>query len=279
VRTRSQPRDLEIHVSNDVSTEPQLSWPGWVHPEGTVAIVTGAGSGIGQAACILAAQQGMKIAAWDINAEGAKRTVDLAGEFGSSIEPIVADVSDGDAVRAAMQETVDMLGTPTLLVNNAGPTALGNSLDFSQALDAAVGSVHKVTEAFLATGPGAGASVVNISAVAGSIAGGTGNDPAGFGWYPSAKAGILGYTRWCATEMATQCRFNAIAPGGPIETPRNTNFLDTPGMVERIQRNPMRRPGTSEELAAGILFLWSPAASYVNGVLLVIDGGLTLTGG
>jgi NAD(P)-dependent dehydrogenase (short-subunit alcohol dehydrogenase family) len=50
-------------------------------------------------------------------------------------------------------------------------------------------------------------------------------------------------------------------------------------MVERIRRNPMHRPGTATELAAGILFLWSPAASYVNGVLLVIDGGLTLTGG
>jgi 3-oxoacyl-[acyl-carrier protein] reductase len=136
-----------------------------------------------------------------------------------------------------------------------------------------------VTEAFLAANPGPGASVVNISAVSGSVTGGTGNDPPGFGWYAAAKAGILGYTRWCATELATTCRFNAIAPGGPIETPRNRAFLDSPGMAERIRRNPMRRPGTAAELAAGILFLWSPAASYVNGALLVIDGGLTLTGG
>jgi NAD(P)-dependent dehydrogenase (short-subunit alcohol dehydrogenase family) len=136
-----------------------------------------------------------------------------------------------------------------------------------------------VTQAFLATEPPPGASVVNIAAVAGPIAGGTGNDPPDFGWYPAAKAGILGYTRWCATELGRRCRFNAIAPGGPIATPRNRAFLDSPGMVERINRNPMRRPGRPEELAAGFLFLWSPAASYVNGALLVIDGGLTLTGG
>ncbi len=260
-------------------TEGSIRWPGWVHPQGTVAIVTGAGSGIGQAAAILAAQQGLRVAAWDINAEGAQRTIDRAGKHGPAILPFVADVSSGAAVEDAMHATVEQLGNPALLVNNAGPTAIGNTLDFSAAVDAAVGSVQKMTEAFLATGAGPGASVVNISAVAGSIAGGTSNDPPGFGWYPAAKAGILGYTRWCATEFARQCRFNAIAPGGPIETPRNRAFLDSPGMVERINRNPMRRPGTAEELAAGILFLWSPAASYVNGALLVIDGGLTLTGG
>ena len=107
--------------------------------------------------------------------------------------------------------------------------------------------------------------------MSGSVAGGTGNDPTDFGWYATAKAGILGYTRWCATEFTQQARFNAIAPGGPIATPRNFAFLQSPGMLERINRNPMKRPGTPEELSAGILFLWSPAASYVNGSLLVVD--------
>ncbi len=266
-------------MSSPNDPDRDIIWPGWVHPAGTVAIVTGAGSGIGQAACILAARQGLRVAAWDMNAESAQRTVDRAGEHGPQITPFVADVADHAAVEAAMKQTVDQLGTPTLLVNNAGPTAIGRTWSFDEAVHAAMGSVVKVSEAFLATTPGAGASVVNISAVAGPIAGGTGSDPAGFGWYPAAKAGILGYTRWCATELARTCRFNAIAPGGPISTPRNRAFLESPGMVERISRNPMKRPGSPEELAAGILFLWSPAASYVNGALLVIDGGLTLTGG
>jgi NAD(P)-dependent dehydrogenase (short-subunit alcohol dehydrogenase family) len=200
-------------MSSVGEVEEPVRWPGWVHPAGTVAIVTGAGSGIGQAAAILAARQGLKVAAWDINAEGAQRTIDRAGKDGSSIMPFVADVSDDGAVDDAMRATVEQLGKPTLLVNNAGPTALGSTLNFGEAVNAAVGSVQKMTEAFLAAKPEPSASVVNISAVAGSIAGGTSHDPAGFGWYPAAKAGILGYTRWCATEFARQCRFNAIAPG------------------------------------------------------------------
>ena len=263
----------------DAQVEQPVRWPGWIHPRGTVAIVTGAGSGIGQAASILAARQGLKVAAWDLSAEGAQRTLDRAGEHADSIVPIIGDVSDESAVTQAMAETVARLGQPALLVNNAGPTILGAPLGFSRALDAAVGSVQKVTEAFLAAKLGPGASVVNIAAVAGAIAGGTSNDPPTVGWYPAAKAAIAGYTRWCATEYATTCRFNAIAPGGPIETPRNRRALEGEEMKARIARNPMRRAGTAEELAAGILFLWSPAASYVNGALLVIDGGLTLTGG
>jgi NAD(P)-dependent dehydrogenase (short-subunit alcohol dehydrogenase family) len=264
----------------DVHAEAPVRWPGWVHPRGTVAIVTGAGSGIGQASTILAAQHGLRVAAWDLSHEGAQRTLDRAGDHADAIVPIVADVSDGAAVERAMQETVERLGSPTLLVNNAGPTILGSSPDFSVALDAAVGSVQNVTTAFLANEPPPGASVVNISAVSGAIAGGSGvGEPAAVSWYPAAKAALVGYTRWCATEYARICRFNAIAPGGPIETPRNRAALDGPEMTARIQRNPMRRAGTAEEVVAGILFLWSPAASYVNGALLVVDGGLTLTGG
>jgi NAD(P)-dependent dehydrogenase (short-subunit alcohol dehydrogenase family) len=244
---------------------PPVVWPGWTHPEGTVAIVTGAGSGIGQATSILAAQQGMKVAAWDINPDGAQRTVERAGEFGESIVPIKADIGSEEAIRNAFAETIEKLGKPKLIVNNAGPTILGQTLPFGGAIQEAIASVHWITEQFLALQPEAGASVVNISAVSGPIAGGTGNDPEGVGWYAAAKAGIAGYTKWCATEFATTARYN--------------KYLDSPGMKERIARNPMRRPGTPEELAAGILFLWSPAASYVNGDLLVIDGGLTLTGG
>lgn len=267
-------------MATDVQAEQPIRWPGWVHPTGTVAIVTGAGSGIGQAASILGAQQGLKIAAWDLSADGAKRTLHRAGEHADAITPIIADVSDRNAVERAMQETVERLGTPKLLVNNAGPTILGAALEFSDALEAAVGSIEKVTTAFLASSPGPGASVVNISAVSGIVVGGSGSrEPYAVAWYPTAKAAIVGYTRWCATEHAPDCRFNAIAPGGPIETPRNRNALAGEGMQARIARNPMRRAGQAEELAAGILFLWSPAASYVNGALLVIDGGLTLTGG
>jgi len=256
-----------------------VQWAGWVAPAGTVAIVTGAGSGIGQSTSILAAQMGLKVAAWDMNPAGAHATVERAGDYGHLITPIIANLSSAEQIEAAFAETLEKVGKPTLLVNNAGPTILGQKLPFGAAVEEALGSIHNITEKFLALEPGPGASVVNISAVSGPIAGGTGNDPAGVGWYAAAKAGIAGYTKWCATEFATVARFNSIAPGGPIITPRNAAFIQSAGMQERIARNPMRRAGTPEEIAAGILFLWSPAASYVNGHLLVIDGGLTLTGG
>jgi NAD(P)-dependent dehydrogenase (short-subunit alcohol dehydrogenase family) len=265
----------------DVRAEAPLRWSGFAHPRGAVAVVTGAGSGIGQATSIIAAQLGMKVAAWDLSEDALNRTLERAGEYASSITPFTADVGDADAVSATMRATADQLGVPTVLVNNAGPAIATTKLDFDGNVVAAVGSVQKVTMAFLDTDPGPDASVVNIAAVSGTVAGGSAADEPmwGVAWYASAKAGIVGYTRWCATDLGRRCRFNAIAPGGPIETPRNRASMGSPGMQARLKSNPLRRAGIAEEIAAGILFLWSPAASYVNGALLVIDGGLTLAVG
>jgi NAD(P)-dependent dehydrogenase (short-subunit alcohol dehydrogenase family) len=242
--------------------------PGWAHAPGTVLIVTGAGSGIGQATAIQAARMGLRVAAWDFRLDGAQRTAELAGEHGSSITPVEADVTNQAAIDKAMATTA-RLGQPTLLVNNAGPTAIGTELVFTDALTAAVGSVQMVTEAFIATQPPQGASIVNIASVVGPIVAG------GSAWYCAAKSAIVGYTRYLAVTLAPKCRVNCVAPGGPVRTPRNQRFIDEGRFATHLARNPMKRPGRPEELAAGILFLLSPAASYVNGVLLPVDGGLT----
>jgi NAD(P)-dependent dehydrogenase (short-subunit alcohol dehydrogenase family) len=242
--------------------------PAWAHAPGTVLIVTGAGSGIGQATAIQAARMGLRVAAWDFRLDGAQRTAELAGEHGSSITPVEADVTNQAAIDKAMATTA-RLGQPTLLVNNAGPTAIGTELVFTDALTAAVGSVQMVTEAFIATQPPQGASIVNIASVVGPIVAG------GSAWYCAAKSAIVGYTRYLAVTLAPKCRVNCVAPGGPVRTPRNQRFIDEGRFATHLARNPMKRPGRPEELAAGILFLLSPAASYVNGVLLPVDGGLT----
>ncbi len=242
--------------------------PAWAHPAGTVVIVTGAGSGIGQATALQAARMGLHVAAWDFRLDAAHGTVALAGEHGASITPIEADVTSRAAIAKAMADTA-RLGPPMLLVNNAGPTAIGTELVFADAITAAVGSVQMVTEAFLATQPPAGASIVNIASVVGPIVAG------GSAWYCAAKSAIVGYSRYLAVTLAPSCRVNCVAPGGPVRTPRNQKFIDEGRFATHLARNPMKRPGQPEELAAAILFLLSPAASYVNGVLLPVDGGLT----
>jgi NAD(P)-dependent dehydrogenase (short-subunit alcohol dehydrogenase family) len=244
--------------------------PAWAHPKNTLIIVTGAGSGIGQATAIQAARLGLKVAAWDFKPEGTQRTIEMAGEFGSSIRSIQADVTSKEAIDKAMAETAH-LGQPTLLVNNAGPVAIGTNLVFGDTVAAAIGSVQMVTDAFIAANPPEGSAIVNIASVVGPIVAG------GAAWYCAAKAGIAGYTRYLAVTLAPRIRANCVAPGGPVRTPRNSAFIDEGKFARHIARNPSKRPGRPEELAAAILFLLSPAASYVNGVLLPVDGGLTAT--
>lgn len=253
-----------------MSTAPvvELSGPP-SHPAGSVIVVTGAGSGIGQATAVLAARQGFVVAAWDVNGDGLARTAAAAGAAGSFIRPMIADVTDAPAIAQAMAGSA-ALGPLAGLVNNAGPVAIGREPQFGDTVRDAIASVQMMTDAFMAAGPASGAAVVNIASVVGPVVAG------GAAWYCAAKAGIVGYTRYMAVTHGARIRFNCIAPGGPIRTPRNAAFIDEGRFAGHLARNPLRRPGRPEEVAAGILFLLSPAASYVNGVMLPIDGGLSV---
>ncbi|KAM0753424.1 NAD(P)-binding protein [Meredithblackwellia eburnea MCA 4105] len=241
----------------------------WQHPKGSVVIITGAGSGIGLATAILSAQQGYEVAAWDISAEGLKKTIELAGEYSSNVHPVTCDIASEEAVKAAMVETVK-IGQPMMLVNNAGPVAIGGKGGFMDMTTAAMAMIHYPTTAFLETNPPEGAGIVNISSVVGPIFGGGGP------WYSAAKAGIAGFTKNLAASLKGKVRVNSVAPGGPIRTPRNSKFIDEGVFKSILERNPTGRPGKPEELANGIMFLLSPAASYINGHMLVIDGGLSI---
>ena len=147
-----------------------------------------------------------------------------------------------------------------------------------------LGTVEKVTRAFIETDPSREASVVNMSSTLGAIGGGHKGDPAAEpnwvgAWYSAAKAGIVGYTYWCSSQLGHRCRFNAIAPGGGIATPRNRAVIASGGgaFQDFIEHSPLGRLGRQEEIAAGVLFLWSPAASYLQGQLINFDGGVTQT--
>jgi 3-oxoacyl-[acyl-carrier protein] reductase len=184
---------------------------------------------------------------------------------------VVADVGNSDAVAAGFAATLDWSGGPSrYLVNNAGPASSGalafDQTAFNEALVASAGSVYLVTDTWLKGEPPDGSAIVNIASVAGNF---VGTDSA---WYSAGKAAIVGYTRHLATRAAPRVRANAIAPGF-IETPRMANFGETDLGRSLIARNPMQRAGRPDDVASVVLFLLSPLADYINGVLLPVDGG------
>jgi 3-oxoacyl-[acyl-carrier protein] reductase len=235
-----------------------------------IAVVTGGGSGIGRATALTAARSGLAVSIWDIDGEGAAETVRLAEALGARALAVTVDVADPAAVARAWQATL-AVGPCRYLVNNAGPPS--NAAEpFAENLLRALGSVEQVTTQWLERCGGAAASLVNIASVAGNFAGG-GTTIAPF--YPTAKTGIVGYTRWLATRHGGRPRANAVAPG-VVLTPRTAPSLGDPARAAVNATIPMGRLGHPEELASAIVFLLSPAASYINGVLLPVDGGLSV---
>lgn len=234
---------------------------------GEAVVITGAGSGIGRATALAAAKSGLAVAAWDIDSGSAAATAALLEDNGAYARGITVDVADARAVEQAWEQTLS-LGPCRYLVNNAGPPS-GDGGAFADNLVVALGSMETTIGRWLDHCGETAASAVNIASVAGNFQGG-GQSIAPF--YATAKSGVAGYTRWLATRHGGCPRFNAVAPGMAL-TPRTVPYLDNPAIAEAVRRIPMGRPGYPEEIAATILFLLSPAASYVNGVLLPVDGG------
>lgn len=231
---------------------------------GDTVVVTGAASGIGEAIAVMAARAGLRVAAWDL-ADAVHGTAEAIRRAGGTAVAAVADVGDPAAVERALAAA----GQVRYLVNNAGP-ASSREMPFDTALAATVGTVQLVTSAWLRSEPPEGSAVVNIASVAGNF---MGTDSA---WYSAGKAAIAGYTRHLATRQAPRIRANAIAPGF-VATPRMAAFAASELGQTVVQRNPMRRAGRAEDVAAAVLFLLSPLSGYVNGVLLPVDGGWTVT--
>ncbi|WP_375396618.1 SDR family NAD(P)-dependent oxidoreductase [uncultured Sphingomonas sp.] len=234
-----------------------------------LVVVTGAGSGIGEATALMAGASGLAVAAWDVDAAAAERTAASIRHSGGMAIAAAVDVGEDRAVVAAW-DTSQVLGPCRYLVNNAGPSVKTIGA-FEQLLSLAVGSVERVTRTWLERHADAAAAVVNLASTAGNFHG-AGTSPASQAFYPAAKAAIAGYTRFLATRYRGIPRANAVAPGFTL-TPRTAASVDAPNIRDAMTRIPIGRPGTAEEIAAAILFLLSPAASYVNGVLLPVDGG------
>lgn len=240
----------------------------WGFEPGAVAVVTGAASGIGRATALRCAQVGLRVAAWDVDRAGLDEVAAEIGAASGTVATAVVDVFDDDAVDAAFRAVEAAWAPATHLVNNAGPRSV-DPYSFREGVDRAVGSMEAMIRRFMAGEPGAGASVVNVSSVAGNY---TGADPV---WYPSSKAAIAGLTRALAWRDGSRCRFNAVAPS-LVATPRMTSYMESDVGQRWAETNPMGRWADGDDVARAILFLLSPFAAYVNGVLLPVDGGQTL---
>jgi glucose 1-dehydrogenase len=258
--------------------------------QGKVAIVTGGSSGIGQAIAIGLAKEGVNIAVnYAGRAQGAEETQEAieAGvtscmrqveDSGSRSLLVKADVSQADQVDAMFAAVLEKYGRIDYLVNNAGIQVGADSdqmlvEDFDKVIAVNLrGSflcARGAIQAFLAAGtPGA---IVNVSSVHQLIP-----KPRFLG-YSASKGGMQNLTRTLALEYASRgIRVNAIGPGATV-TPINRSWIDDPVKRAAVESHiPMRRAGTSEEMAAVTAFLLSDDAAYITGQTIFVDGGLTL---
>ena len=242
----------------------------WGFDEGAVALVTGAASGIGRATALRCAQAGLRVAAWDVDLGGLASLAEAIGASGGTVRTATVDVFDDAAIDAGFREIEGTWAPVRHLVNNAGPRSV-DPYTFRDAIGLAVGSMEAMIQRFLGAsgGPGEHASIVNVSSVAGNL---TGSNPP---WYPTAKAAIAGLTRALAWSAGTRARCNAVAPS-LVATPRMTSYMESDVGRKWATENPLGRWADGDDVARAILFLLSPFAGYVNGVLLPVDGGQTL---
>lgn len=245
--------------------------------EGKVALVTGAASGIGRASAVAFAQAGAKVVVVDLDGEGGRRTVELAGG-GNNACFVQADVSNqGDAERM-VETAVSTFGRLDAAHNNAGIEIAGTPIaelerdDWDKVISVNLSGVFACMKAqitaMLETGGGA---IVNTASALGTVA--LPNQAA----YVASKHGVVGVTRAAAMEYsALGIRVNALCPG-VIRTPMVEEMAahDAGFLPLMNQMHPIGRLGTPEEMAAVTLWLCSPAASFVTGQAIHADGGYT----
>jgi NAD(P)-dependent dehydrogenase (short-subunit alcohol dehydrogenase family) len=239
---------------------------------GKVALVTGAGSGIGRASAAAFAREGARVGVCDIDAAGATETVRLIEADGGEAFVMTADVSRAADVEAAVAAVVERWGRLDCAHNNAGISGLGGLTgsypedDWDRVMEVNLRGVWLCLKAELTqmVAQGGGA-IVNQSAVAGLVA-----NP-GLPAYTVSKHGVLGLTRNAAVEYARRgIRVNAICPG-PVLTPMMTANMSDEAIAQLAQTQPGGRIARPEEIAEVAVWLCSDRASFVSGAALPVD--------
>jgi NAD(P)-dependent dehydrogenase (short-subunit alcohol dehydrogenase family) len=238
-----------------------------------VAIVTGAGSGIGKATALLLSSEGAKVVISDINENHGNSVAELIMKNGGDAIFIKADTSIPEDNKNLVDKTVKRYGTLDIAVNNAGIGGqLASIADYpvegwqkviATNLSGVFYGMHYQIPAMLKNG----GSIINVASILGMV--GTKFAPA----YVAAKHGVVGLTKTAALEFASNnIRINSIGPGY-IKTPMVTAALDETALKGVAALHPIGRLGEPEEVAELILWLASPSASFVTGSYYAVDGG------
>ncbi len=246
--------------------------------EGKVALVTGAGSGIGRASSLRFAAEGAAVMCVDLDEASAQGTAAAIAEGGGSSAALRVDVTDEEAVKAACEETARELGGLDVLYNNAGIGRATWDATIAVNLSGVSYGLRHGGALMAERGGGSIISTASIAGLVGLVSSRVTEFPPvdGSGAYIAAKHGVVGLTRQFALIYADYgVRVNAIAPGY-IRTPLVSETLEDPEAVAYLESlHPLGRLGEAEEIAVAAAFLASDDASFITGITLPVDGGYT----
>ena len=248
--------------------------------EGKVALITGAGSGIGRASAVRFAAEGASIVASDINESAAVETVAVIRESGGEATAVGGDVVSSADAADMVQAAVDAYGKLDVLVNSAGVSGRLEGATHEDVWDKVIDvnlkgtylpSWHAVPEMEKA----GGGSIINLASIMALVGYPVGMG-GGFNPYNASKGGVLQFTRNLAVDLAAKrIRVNCICPGY-VETSMTRILTENPESYATLKaRHPMGRLGQPEDIANAALFLASDESTFVTGAPLIVDGGYT----
>ncbi len=246
--------------------------------DGQVAVITGAGRGIGAGSAVALAEAGADVVIAARHSSQLAAVAEQVEAAGRRALVVKADLSDLEQTAALAQTAFEEFGRLDLVVNNVGGTMPLPFLDTDEdflvdAFKFNVATAHALTRAatpLMLSGDNPGGSIVNISSVIGRVSG------RGYSAYGTAKAALSHWTRLVSKDLAPRIRVNAIGVGSVLTSALDYVASDEAVMTELVDKTTLKRIGQVEDIAATVVYLASPAGSFLTGKIIEVDGGLDI---